>query len=419
VPRVAPELVILQKDDGTFALAYRVSAFVNHSLPVMFVNAKTGAVELTYNNLNTQLPAAGIGVGVHGDEKKVSGTQQGTLFQAWDQMRPTKIVTNDFKGSFSRMSAVEAARSALAAADIASSASNRWTDPVVVDAHTYLGWTYDYYYKRHAFKGFDNRDSRAVYAIVHPVKREDLSKYNWSEVADYYLNAFFCGQCGVAREDVLMFGEGLPTGYYVGTGQYVTYYAASLDIVAHEYSHGVTGYTSNLIYRNESGALNEAFSDIMATGVEFLFQPVGSGLLKADYLHGEDTYLPSRPGSVYGSRSLVDPAAYGDPDHYSKRYVGTSDGGGVHTNSSIANHAFYLAIEGGTNRTSGLAVHGVGAANREQVERVFFRAFTTLPGDATFSQARAKTIQSAHDLYGAGGTVERAVTEAWTAVGVL
>ena len=81
--------------------------------------------------------------------------------------------------------------------------------------------------------------------------------------------------------------------------------------------------------------------------------------------------------------------------------------------------AFYLAIEGGTNRTSGLSVQGVGAANREQMERVFYRAFTQmLPANATFAVARAATIQAARDLFGANSAAERAVTQAWTAVGV-
>jgi Zn-dependent metalloprotease len=91
----------------------------------------------------------------------------------------------------------------------------------------------------------------------------------------------------------------------------------------------------------------------------------------------------------------------------------------VHINSSIPNHAFYLAIEGGTNRTSGLPVEGVGAANREQIEKVFYRAFAfLLPSSARFSTARAATIQAARDLYGANSPAERAMTQAWTAVGV-
>ena len=85
----------------------------------------------------------------------------------------------------------------------------------------------------------------------------------------------------------------------------------------------------------------------------------------------------------------------------------------------IPGHAFYLAIEGGTNRVSGLRVTGVGAANREQIELVFFRAFTVLmTRSADFAAARAATIQSARDLYGVGSAPEVAVTQAWTAVGV-
>ena len=116
---------------------------------------------------------------------------------------------------------------------------------------------------------------------------------------------------------------------------------------------------------------------------------------------------------------MADPAAHGDPDHYSRRFTGTGDNGGVHINSGIPNHAFYLAIEGGTNRTSGLSVQGVGAANREQIERVFYRAFTQLmPANATFAVARAATTQAARDLFGSNSAAERAVTQAWTAVGV-
>jgi bacillolysin len=135
--------------------------------------------------------------------------------------------------------------------------------------------------------------------------------------------------------------------------------------------------------------------------------------MEADYLIGEDVI---RPGGI---RSMSDPRAFGDPDHYSVRFVGDQDNGGVHVNSAIPNHAFYLAIEGGTNRTSGMTVQGVGSGNREQIERVFYRAITQLlPASATFSMARAATIQAARDLYAGNAAVERAVTEAWSAVGV-
>jgi zinc metalloprotease ZmpA len=76
-------------------------------------------------------------------------------------------------------------------------------------------------------------------------------------------------------------------------------------------------------------------------------------------------------------------------------------------------------FEGGTNRTSGLQVSGVGSGNREQIEKVFYRAFTQLmPAGSTFAVARQATIQAARDLYGVNSAAERAVTQAWTAVGV-
>jgi Zn-dependent metalloprotease len=115
----------------------------------------------------------------------------------------------------------------------------------------------------------------------------------------------------------------------------------------------------------------------------------------------------------------VNPIAFGDPDHYSIRFTGTGDNGGVHINSAIPNHAFFLAIAGGTNRVSGLPIAGVGLSNMEQIEKVFYRAFTLLmPANSTFATARAATIQAARDLYGPTGPVVNAVTQAWTAVGV-
>jgi thermolysin len=91
----------------------------------------------------------------------------------------------------------------------------------------------------------------------------------------------------------------------------------------------------------------------------------------------------------------------------------------VHINSTIPSHAFFLSIEGGRNRVSGLTVQGVGAGSREQIEKSFYRAFTfLLPASANFSTARAATIQAARDLYGANSAAVTAITQAWAAVGV-
>jgi thermolysin len=321
-------------------------------------------------------------------------------------MRPAAISTYDMTGNRRRLELIINGLIAPADSDLATDSDNDWTDGAAVDAHVYAGWTYDYWYARFSRSGLDNKN-RKMQSFVHPVNRSEWSTASIPVLNTYYLNAFYAGN------GIMVYGEGLPPNVTAG-GYRWTYFSGALDVVAHELAHGITDYTSDLIYRNESGALNEAFSDIIGAGAEFYFQAAGSGYMKADYLLGEDLMTP-----IGGFRSMANPAAFDDPDHYSKRYLGTADNGGVHSNSGIANHAFYLAVEGGVNRTSGLSVTGIGAANREKLEKVIYRAFTQmLPSNATFTLARAATLQAARDLYGANSDVERALAQAWTAVGV-
>ncbi len=404
-PSRQPELTVLPKPDGGYALTWRARVFARGDLRVYFLDARTGDVVFDYSDLEAQA-AVGQGHGVLGDQKKISTTAQAGTFVASDALRPPSIRTFDMHGNLRRTMDVLNGVVGPGDGDLASDSDNDWSDGANVDAHVYSGWVYDYYYKRFGRRGLDNRDLHML-NLVHPVHRNGLLVASNDVVETFFLNAFYDGY------GTMVYGEGLPPGYVLASGQTVDYFSGALDIVAHELTHGVTDYSSRLVYLNESGALNEAFSDIMGTSVEFYYQPPGNGLEMADYLIGEDIV---RPGGI---RSMSNPGAFGDPDHYSKRYTGADDGGGVHINSGIANQAFYLAIEGGTNRTSGLHVTGVGAANREQIENVFYRAFTMLlPSSATFSVARAACEQAARDLYGSTSTAYRAITQAWTAVGV-
>jgi thermolysin len=360
---------------------------------------------LQYSDRQSQA-AVGRATGVLGDSKKISVSGTPGSYLARDLLRPPVVQTDDMKGDPFRTVNFLTGSITLGENDIASKSDLTWTDGAVDDAQVYAGYTYDYYFKRFGRRGLNDNDIR-ILSLANPVHRtrEDLQQY-FNTFPDFFVNAFYAGG------GIMVYGVGLPPGVTL-EGQTWNFTSGAIDIVGHELTHGVTEFTSNLIYRNESGALNEAFSDMMGTSIEFFFQPPGTGNLRADYLLGEDVIQPG------GLRSMENPGAYGDPDHYSKRVLGASDNGGVHTNSGIANQAFYLAIEGGTNRTSGLAVQGVGGANREQIEKVFYRAFTQLlPSNATFSVARAATIQASRDLYGANSSAERAVTQAWTAVGV-
>ena len=399
-----PNLTILpsQDGDGEYRLTYRAKVMTGEDLRVYFIDAQSGAVSFEYSERET---IVGVGRGVLSDEKKISVDENTTPPTARDRLRPPDILTFDMRGNLSRTTSFLNGITALGVSDLATDSDNEWEDGPVVDAHVYAGWTHDYLFKRFGRRGLDDANIPII-SLVHPVRREDVFSHPLSIIGLYFLNAFYAG------DGIMVYGVGLPPTLTAG-GQRWNYLSGALDVVAHELTHGVTDFSSGLIYLNESGALNEAFSDIVAAGVEFMFQQQGTGLMTADYMVGEDVITPG------GIRSMAEPQAYGDPDHYSNRFLGTSDNGGVHTNSGIANQAFYLAIEGGTNRTSGIPVSGVGSTNREQIERIFYRAFAQLlPSNATFALARTACIQAARELYGAGSAAEAAVTSAWSAVGV-
>jgi bacillolysin len=404
-PERRPRLVILPRDGGTYTLTYMARVATPEDITLYFLDAHTGAIVDQRSDAHRQTQATGIGTGVLGDRKKLQTAQQSGAFIESDKLRPPVIETFDMRGNLTRTLQYLNGVITLGQSDFATDSDNDWSDGANVDAHAYAGFTYDYYFKRFGRRGLDNANIR-IRSLTHPVNRDDATRVSSSVLGTFFVNAFYAGN------GIMVYGEGLPPNVRLG-GQNWNYLAGSLDVVAHELTHGVTDYSSQLIYRDESGALNEAFSDIMAAAVEFFFDQPGTGPLSSNYIVGEDVVTPG------GIRSMQDPRAYGDPDHYSIRFIGPEDNGGVHINSGIANNAYYLAVEGGTNRTSGMSVQGVGRANREQMEKVFYRAFTQLmPSNGTFSTARAVTIQAAIDLYGANSAALRAVTEAWMAVGV-
>ncbi len=391
-------LTLLPLDTGTYLTYMLWGRRVDPpSLVRYFVDARNGAVVFAYADLKDTAATVGIGSGVWSDRKKVSASYTGTTYQALDRLRPALLTTYDMRFDL-RAYALEAF-----GGHEAEDADDNWEDGAVVDAHVYAGWVYDYYYARHGRHGLDDHNM-PVLSFVHVFAG---GAYAW--------NAFWDDSTSS-----MTYGDGGPQG-----GALYKPYSGALDVVGHEMTHGVTSRTWDGIYQGESGALNEAFSDIMGTAIEFYWQPIGDGRLQADYWLGEDLTDPFDPPR-FAIRSMANPSlfchSFGacDPDHYSKRYTGSSDGGGVHVNSGIANQAYYLLIEGGTNRTSGLTVTGLGAASRDKAEKIFYRGFTKyLTPSATFADARRATIQAAVDLYGSGSNEAQRVADAWTAVGVM
>ncbi|HYO78131.1 MAG TPA: M4 family metallopeptidase, partial [Thermoanaerobaculia bacterium] len=192
--------------------------------------------------------------------------------------------------------------------------SGSTTDAVISTAHAHAATSYDYYKAVHNRDSFNNAGATITTTVHHSVN---------------YNNAFWNGT-------QLVYGD--------GDGTTFTPLGNALDVGAHELSHAVTTNTANLTYSYESGALNEATSDIMAAAVEAW----KDGAVSADtWKVGEDIYTPATAGDAL--RSMADPAASGDYDYYPTRYTGSEDSGGVHMNSGIANLAFKLMVTGGTH----------------------------------------------------------------------
>jgi Zn-dependent metalloprotease len=388
------ELVVLVHEGGP-VLCFTTWVRRDHDLERVFVDARTGGLVHRYPDLRSEA-AVGLGSGVWGDRKKVSADSSAGGFLAEDRLRPPALATYDLRYSLSAAGeALSTGR--LDPALVARDGDNQWTDGAVVDAHAFAGLTYDYYFKRHGRRGIDGLDL-PMRSVTHFVPRS-------YEFANAFWDPF---------SSAMYYGD--------GDSEFASF-SGALDVVAHELTHGVTQYTWDGIYEGESGALNEAFSDVMGTGAEFFHQPAGPGRLQADYFLGEDLAFVFDPPRT-AVRSMENPALFCsaslgqcDPDHYSRRYRGAADGGGVHHNSGIANQAFYLLAEGGVNRTSGQRVAGLGPGGRERAERIFYRGFTAyLTPSANFLDARAATIRAARDLYGEADAAQVAL--AWSAVGV-
>jgi vibriolysin len=253
-------------------------------------------------------------------------------------------------------------------------------DTVLDQAHDNAGLTYDYYWNVHGRDSFSNAGA-TINSTVH--------------YSSNYVNAFWNGSQMVYGD-----GDGSQSGPLT-----------VLDVVAHELTHAVTDYESDLIYANESGALNEAMSDIFGAAVEVY----RDGAISANtWKVGEECWTPATPGDAL--RYMNDPAQGGDYDHYPTRYTGSQDNGGVHWNSGIANLAFYLLVQGGMH-PRGKTTVVVPAIGMAKAEKIFYRANANyLTPSSNFQAARNATAQAAADLYGQAEV--DAVHAAWDAVAV-
>lgn len=255
-------------------------------------------------------------------------------------------------------------------------------DVAVNEAYDALGATYDLLHEAFGRHSLDDSGLR-LDATVHYGRGYD--------------NAFWNGA-------QMVFGD--------GDGRLFNRFTIAPEVVGHELAHGVTQYEARLRYRDEPGALNESFSDVLGVLVRQRMAHVEAR--RASWLIGEGLFTKNVRGVAI--RSMKDPGtAYDDPvlgtdpqPATMKDYVRTEeDEGGVHINSGIPNRAFYLAAT------------ALGGFAWERAGRIWYTALRDrLRQTSTFNRAAAVTAATAAELFGKGSVEQQAVIAAWAAVGV-
>ena len=283
--------------------------------------------------------------------------------------------------------------------------------PDAVSAAYNLSEVYDYYRERHSRNSFDGKGA-SIHAIV---------RYGQN-----YKNAFW-----LPGSNLIVFGDGRP-------------FAGALDIVGHELTHGVIEHSANLLYQDQPGALNEAFADIFGEMIE-----AQANRRRPDWITGRDLTRPASGGGPdlgRPIRNMKDPNAFLThlgrpyPKNMSEFFHIRENNGGIHINSTIISHAFYLLVKGLVDfyATSGaipcaipsdaLPVEALPVSMPRQsswrdamcaAEGIFYRALTVyLVQNSQFIDARLACIEAAKDLFGQESDVARKTAEAFDAVGI-
>lgn len=190
-------------------------------------------------------------------------------------------------------------------------------------------------------------------------------------------------------------------------------FTIALDIIGHELAHGITQHEANLTYANQPGALNESFSDVFGSLVKQ--RALGHTADAADWIIGAGIFTANVRGQ--GLRSMKAPgSAYDDPvlgkdpqPAHMRDYKNIDyDNGGVHINSGIPNHAFYIVAR------------EIGGYAWEKAGRIWYITLRDkLRSGATFQEAAQQTVQAAGELFGAGSLEQQAVRKGWSEVGII
>jgi len=382
-----PELILYALDDKPVRLAWKMDVKLSMSADwLVAVDAIDGSILTAFNqvmNSNVQ----GSGIDLHSVKRTLNVWNENNTNYMIDTSKKMYDTTSDPPNLDSTRGAIAIVdaghkeldnQGSIGISYVTSNNPNAWGLRDTVSASYGLSRTYDYYLSQHQRNSLDDKGGSLL----------GLVRYGQD-----YKNAFYSDSLGF-----MAFGD-------------AEAYAGALDVVGHELTHGVTAKTAGLIYKDQSGALNEAISDIFGQSVENF-----SGVPK-NWTLGESLGAPLR--DMQNPSSLkIGGSEYAYPSKMSEFYgpgsalldmLQNGDNGGVHVNSSIINHAFYYLA-------AGLA----GAVGNKDAEKIFYRAVTThLLSNSQFVDARLACVQSAEELFGANSSQAKMTAKAFDAVEII
>ena len=356
-------------------LAYRTTIYASKPLSkqAVFVDATLGTVLFSENLLHFK-DVKGFANTVYSGVQTITTDSSSAGYVLREVGRGNGIETYNLQNTTSFSSAVDF-----------TDKNNVWDtinvqkDQYAVDAHWGAEKTYDYYLEKHARNSIDNKGFKLI---------------NMVHYGSSFGNAYWDGNRMVYGD-----GDGVNTKNPL----------VSLDIIGHEITHGLTSNTAKLVLQNESGALNESFSDIFGATIDWYARPD-----KANWKVGDEI------SPIF--RSLEDPSSTKHPDTYQGQYwipLNGSDYGGVHSNNGVQNYWYYLLVQGGSGTNDlgkNFSVKGIGI---DKAAVIVYRNLTVyMTSLSNFQDARFYSIQAAIDLYGSCSDEVESVTNAWYAVGV-
>ncbi|MFQ5453317.1 MAG: M4 family metallopeptidase [Candidatus Zixiibacteriota bacterium] len=385
-----PMLVIFPWQDEYF-LAWQLFLFSETPMGrwEYLIDAVSGDVIFKANRI-MDANDIGIGIGVMGNAYDHIDTDfNGSEYEMIDYTRQTG---NNPHGHNGQMASGNYIKSSIASSSlpgiVAKDIDNVWTDASqasAVDGHFYTTLYYDWLLSELNRNGYTDGGNSMNVTVDYSGEGNNNAYWNGSRIVIWSWSSGWRSLAGCP------------------------------DVIAHEWGHAVTEYTSNLVYQLEPGALNESFSDIMGAAFEFAFPQYDF----PDWYMGENAMI-----SGNGFRSMSNPHLFGDPDTYGPGdpyWVDVenctpawyNDYCGVHTNSGVGNKWFFLLSDGGTHNN--VTVQGIGVANAIKVAYQANAFYWT--SSTNYHEAALGTISAAYDLDTTNIWAIEA-SYAWNAVGV-